>query len=264
MMAAADEKYSRLLSLLENYPKLAVAFSGGVDSTLLLHAALRALGRSGVVAYHLGSVLQSQRSEKRCRDVLRSNFPPDLQYIKLEMAPLDWSDFVVNDQSRCYLCKKRMFSAILEAMASQGCALLADGTNADDRLSSRPGLRAINELAVNSPLAEAGFSKEEVRQIAFREGLNNYQFPANSCLATRLAEGLTITPEWLEFIENAENFLEDMGFFGCRVRIHSSCLEIAVLEKDMDAICAPETRHRLRQYFSALLPLPVMLALAGR
>lgn len=261
---AADEKYSQLLSLLASYPKLAVAFSGGIDSTLLLHAALNALGKAGVVAYHLASLLQSQRSEMRCRHVLRSNFPHDLQYRELNIFPLDWDDFSANGENRCYLCKKRMFSAILETMTEQGCSLLADGTNADDRLSPRPGLQAIAELAIASPLAEVGFSKEEVRRIAQREGLNNSEQPSNSCLATRLATGITITREWLKFIENAENYLEDQGFLGCRVRIHCSSLEIAVMEKDMAAMFVPETRHQLRHYFSTILPLPVTLSLVGR
>jgi len=264
MMVAAEKKYLQLLDLLGTYPKMAVAFSGGVDSTLLLHAALTALGRSEVVAYHLRSALQARRSEGRCQKVRENDFPLDIQFIRLDVDPLDWVDFKANGEHRCYLCKSRMFSAILDAMTGQGCVVLADGTNSDDRLSLRPGLRAIDELSVKSPLAEVNLSKEEIRLLARREGLSNCDQPSNSCLATRLAQSITITSELLELIEKAEDYLEDHGFPGCRVRVHPSCLEISVMEKDMAAMSIPETRRQIQKFLKTIFSLPATFSPVGR
>ncbi len=271
-MAAADrvsrhtteEKFIFLQRLLGSYPQMAIAFSGGVDSTLLLHAAICAKGTAEVVAFHLRSPLQAERSERKCREVLEKNFPDTLRCLTVEMAPLDWPEFTVNDSSRCYLCKKRMFTAIGEAMQNEGCVLLADGTNGDDIHSSRPGLQAIVELSVTSPLADAQLTKLEIRQLAKGCGLTNYDLPANSCLATRVATGLPITRERLALIEMAETYLEGLGFFGCRVRFHSTYIVIEVMEKDLVAFAKPEIRHQLQRHFSEILPLPAMLGLVGR
>lgn len=263
-MSTVEEKYIHLQRLLSSYPKMAIAYSGGVDSTFLLHAAMYVKGTAQVVAFHLRSPLQSAHGERKCQEVLAENFPATLRYRSLEMAPLDWPEVVVNDGKRCYHCKKRMFAAIGGAMQSEGCALLADGTNGDDILSPRPGLQAIEELSVTSPLADAQLTKSEIRQLAKNCGLTNHDLPSNSCLATRLATGLPLTRQHLDMVEKAEDYLAGLGFLGCRVRFYSTYVEIEVQEKDMSAFIKPDIRHQVRAHFSKTLPLPAMLCLAGR
>lgn len=263
-MPGREQKYAKLLRLLETYPKLAVAFSGGVDSTLLLHAAIAAKGPSAVVAFHLRSALQSSRSEERCQEVLMHNFSPALRSVSIEMKPLEWPDLTANDQQRCYLCKKRMFSAILAALPEEGCEMLADGTNGDDIHQPRPGLRAIAELGVKSPLVEVNLSKQDIRQLAKDKGLTNFNLPSNSCLATRLSTGLRITQDRLGVIEKAEQFLEDIGFSGCRVRMCPTYIMVEVPEGDVERFARAEIRRQVHLHFSSTLPLPAMLSLVGR
>lgn len=263
-MSVVEEKFLLLQRLLGAYPQMAIAFSGGVDSTLLLYTALLAKGTAQVVAFHLRSPLQAARSERKCKEVLEKNFPKTLRYRTLEMDPLDWPEVAPNDERRCYYCKKRMFTAIREAMQTEGCLLLADGTNGDDIHSPRPGLQAIDELSVTSPLADAQLTKNEIRQLAKNCGLTNHDLPSNSCLATRVATGLPLTRQRLAMIEMAEEYLEGLGFLGCRVRFHAAFVEIEVQEKDIAAFAKPDIRHLVRKHFSKILPLPAMLGLVGR
>lgn len=263
-MSSVDEKYRDLQRVISSFPKLAIAFSGGVDSTFLLHAAICAKGIAQVVAFHLCSPLQARRSERTCQEVIEKNFPKALRCRTIEMPALDWPEVAANDRGRCYHCKKRMFSAIIQAMQNEGCLLLADGTNADDILSPRPGLQAIDELSVKSPLAEAQLTKDEIRQLAKTCGLSNHDLPSNSCLATRVATGLPLTRENLAMIETAEEYLEDLGFLGCRVRFHTTFMEIEVPEKDMEAFIKPVIRRRVHKHYLKTLRLPVMISLVGR
>lgn len=258
------EKYGFLLERLKSYGKLAIAVSGGVDSTLLLHAALAAKGTSGVVAFHLRSPLQSERGERQFEKLLATDFPSDFLCLSITMTPFSWPEFVCNDEKRCYFCKRRMYTTLLQEMAKVQCEVLADGTNHDDLGARRPGLQAITELAVTSPLAEAQLSKKEVRQLAQSNGLSNCQQPANSCLATRLVAGLEIRPEQLRMIEHAENFLEDFGLLGCRVRLHHTCVLVEVREKDMTIITTPKIRYQVSDYLETIFSLPVALTLVGR
>lgn len=263
-MTSVEEKYLFLQRLLSSYPKMTIAFSGGVDSTFLLYAAMSAKGTEQVVAFHLSSPLQAACSERNCQEVLEKNFPATLRYRSLEMAPLDWPEVAANDARRCYYCKKRMFTAIREAMQTEGCLLLADGTNGDDIHSPRPGLQAIDELLVKSPLADAQLSKVEIRQLAKKFALSNHDLPSNSCLATRVAMGLPLTRQRLATIEMAEEYLENLGFSGCRVRFHPGAMEIEVQEKDMAAFIQPDIRQQVQKHFAKILPLPAMLRLVGR
>jgi pyridinium-3,5-biscarboxylic acid mononucleotide sulfurtransferase len=263
-MATVEEKHILLQRLLSSYPKMSIAFSGGVDSTFLLYAALQAKGTAQVVAFYLRSPLQAARSERNCQEVIEKNFPATLLYRTLEMTALDWPEVATNDGRRCYYCKKRMFTAIREAMQTEGCLLMADGTNGDDILSPRPGLQAIEELSVTSPLADAQLTKTEIRLLAKNCGLTNHDLPSNSCLATRVATGLPLTRQRLAMIETAEEYLDSLGFLGCRVRFHATFIEIEVQEKDMAKFAKPDIRQQVQKHFSKILPLPAMLGLVGR
>ncbi|MFH0783697.1 MAG: ATP-dependent sacrificial sulfur transferase LarE [Pseudomonadota bacterium] len=259
-----QEKFNLLLNNLRKYKAIAIAFSGGVDSTLLLYTALAALGPENVVALYARSKLNAAASLEESRKVFEGNFPYAASMQEIEVFPLSWPEFVVNDQDRCYYCKKIMYMALQEAMAVADYSVLADGTNSDDRQEKRPGLRAIHELQIKTPLADVGLTKKEVRQLAKKFGLSNYNLPSNSCLATRIPENTPVSEETLLVIASAEEYLKKNGFLGCRVRVHDSYTIVEVQEKDIEAFSNKSNRENVLSFFLALQLAPVVLNLAGR
>ena len=259
-----DEKFRNLIDHFRQYEKLAVAFSGGVDSTLTLHAAITALGVDRVMALYALSTLNSAAGIAGTRATFAENFPASAGLREIAADPLLWPEFVVNTEDRCYLCKKRMYMLLGEAMAAEGFPVLADGTNADDLRELRPGLKAIRELQVRTPLAEVGLTKTEIRLIARSEGLSNFDLPSNSCLATRIEPGRPIAKETLRIIERAEKFLHERGFPGCRVRPRDAFFLVELQEKDFAAFTENGNREAVRAYFRRLGASSVMLNLAGR
>ncbi len=263
-MTLAESKYERLAESLGRYDKIAVAFSGGVDSTLMFYAALKTLGPDRVVALYALSPLNSTEAATGSRLVFARNFPEEAVLSEVEVAPLLWPEFVRNDTDRCYYCKKRMYTALREAMTALGCSVLADGTNGDDRLAGRPGLRAVAELQVITPLADVDLTKVEVRGIAERRGLSNHALPSNSCLATRIGTNTPITERALHLVARAEKYLHDRGYFGCRVRILPDSVLLELEEKDMAAFMDQANRTAVQAYFHSLRLGPVGLSLRGR
>jgi len=257
-------KFGKLIEFFRQYERVAVAFSGGIDSTLTLYAAITALGVERVVALYALSTLNSAASIADARATFAGNFPAAVVLKEIEVTPLLWPEFVVNTEERCYLCKKRMYSVLGEAMAAEGCSILVDGTNLDDLLEQRPGLKAIREMQIGTPLAEAGLTKQEIRLIAQKEGLANYALPSNSCLATRIQHGRPIVEKTLRTIESAERFLHERGFPGCRVRLRDAFFLIEVQEKDFAAFVKGSNRIAVNTYFRSLQKWPVMLNLTGR
>ena len=259
-----EVKFGKLVESFRQYEKIAVAFSGGIDSTLTLHAAISALGAKRVVALYALSPLNSNASIVGARATFAGNFPAAAVFKEIEVNPLLWPEFVVNTEDRCYLCKKRMYSVLGKVMKVEGCSALVDGTNLDDLQEPRPGLKAIREMQIGTPLAEAGLTKREIRLIAQKEGLANYALPSNSCLATRIQHGRTITEKTLRTIESAEHFLHERGFLGCRVRLRDAFFLIEVQEKDVAAFVESSNRTAVNTYFQSLQEWPVMLNLTGR
>ncbi len=213
-------------------PKVGVAFSGGADSSLLLRAAAAALGAENVLALHARSCLQKQEEQEWAASwPQRHGCPVRLRIV--EFFPLAWPEFAVNPSNRCYCCKRRIYRRFLEMLAAEGIAVLLDGTNADDRQqgeAKRPGLRALTELAVQTPLADCGLSKAEVRELSRELGLDTWNQPSASCLATRLPAGMAITAERLTQIAAMEQVLAEAGFSGCRARLldeKTVCLQLA-------------------------------------
>lgn len=235
------QKYDQLLAAVADNPGW-VAFSGGVDSTLLLRALIE-VEPSRAVALFAYSILQSQVDRENVGH-LADRLGAQLRVV--EIAPLGWPDFVANPWDRCYLCKNAVYRRF-QALLPRGAALL-DGTNRDDLAACRPGQRAIVELGVVSPLALVGLTKAEVRETARRLGLPNWDRPSSSCLATRIPEGVAISPELLRHIEAGEQLVKAQGFGHVRLRLNSGRLDDVTVElsrEEMTGLDFPARRDRV-------------------
>lgn len=193
--------------------KCALAFSGGADSAYLLYAA-KDCG-ADVTAYFVKTPFQP---EFEFGDAVRLAKELGAKLRIVECDPLADAAVRSNGPDRCYHCKRRIFSAIAESAAADGRGLIIDGTNASDDASDRPGMRALRELGVRSPLRECGITKPELRRLSAEAGLFTAKKPAYACLATRIPAGEAITPEKLAATEQAEAFLASLGFTDFRVR----------------------------------------------
>lgn len=236
-------------------PKTAVAFSGGVDSAYLLYAA--ATYGSDVKAYYVKTAFQPQ-FELADGEKLAKELGVRMQVIHLDI--LCSKIITDNPPDRCYHCKKAIFSAIRAAAKQDGFALLLDGTNASDDAADRPGMRALEELSVRSPLREAGLTKAQIRRLSRDAGLFTCDKPAYACLATRIPTGEAITAQKLCRTEDAEQFLADLGLRDFRVRTMGNTAKLQVTDADLPLVIANRTQitARLRKaYDSVLLDLEV-------
>ena len=235
--------------------RVAIAFSGGVDSAYLLYAAKRCGAQ--VRAYYVKSVFQPQFE---LDDALRFARELDVP-VRILKADVLSSDIIAsNPPDRCYYCKRMIFEAIVKAAAEDGFTELLDGTNASDDAGDRPGMRALRELSVLSPLRECGLTKAEIRQRSREAGLFTWDKPAYACLATRIPAGETITSEKLAATEAAEDFLFSLGLKDFRVRMLGEAARIQVPEAQLGRII--ENREKIlaelkRHYSSVLLDLEV-------
>ena len=202
-----------LQDYLKELPRAALAFSGGADSAYLLYAAVQ----SGVQvrAYYVKTAFQPQFEYE---DALRLAGELGVELVTLPVDILADTEVTENPANRCYFCKRRIFQAIARAAQADGCAVLMDGTNASDRADDRPGMRALRELEVRSPLRECGLTKQEIRRLSAEAGLFTHDKPAYACLATRIPTGVPITAQALERTEHCEAYLMQMGFSGFRIR----------------------------------------------
>ncbi|MCW5199503.1 ATP-dependent sacrificial sulfur transferase LarE [Desulfobulbus sp. F1] len=225
-------KAERLKNCLRKFGQVGIAFSGGVDSSFLLRSAIDALGAENVLALHAHSCLQKQEEQERAASWL-------VRFVDIE--PLTWPEFIRNPPDRCYLCKLRIYRMFQNILAREGFAVLFDGTNCDDLQqgeNGRPGLRAIAELGVQTPLADCGLNKAEIRELSRDLGLATWNQPSDSCLATRIPAGMRITAERLAHVTAMEQVLYDAGFFNCRARLLDDtvvCLQLR--QKDIDRFC---------------------------
>lgn len=229
MVTSREEKEKKLAVLLEKCMPLAVAFSGGVDSTYLLHEAVKA-GKERVTALIMKTPSVPERELDEAVTFCKSR---GISFFVLPADPFSAAGFKENGRDRCYICKHFLFSALLEKAKEEGIPFVADGTNADDRKEFRPGLRALKELDIRSPLAEAGLTKKEIRELSEKEGLPTWNKPSFSCLATRFPYGEELTVEKLRRTEAAENLLAELGFTQRRVRVHGDLARIEVLPAEI-------------------------------
>ncbi|MBP7734608.1 MAG: ATP-dependent sacrificial sulfur transferase LarE [Spirochaetes bacterium] len=232
-----DEKTTFLHRIIDSYGSLAVAFSGGVDSTFLLKVAKERLGNR-VIAVTVRSPLTPPEEIDETR-----NFTA-LEKISHEIVAVDIfkNDRVIaNPLDRCYHCKLDIFRAIIACASSRGISHVAEGSNLDDRDDYRPGARAIAELSVLTPLMEAGFTKNDIREASRAMGLGAWDKPAAPCLATRIPCGTAITEERLDAVYRAELFLHGIGLRDVRVRHHGTIARIEVPPEDREIILTNAT-----------------------
>lgn len=268
MTPSLDDKEEEVRRILAQHGRVAVAFSGGADSSLLLRLAVDVLGSGKVLALTARSCLLSERDLANAETwVARHGLAEWATHLLIDVQPLSWDEFAANPPDRCYQCKSRVYGTLLAQARQQGRTTLLDGTNADDLCSDRPGLRVLGELDIISPLAAAGLSKEEVRQLGRKLGLDNWNAPSASCLATRIPAGLTITTERLTHIGSLEDYLVRLGFPGCRVRLDSwqeDTVYVAVQEEDLARLASSVDRSDLLNFFSDSGAKKVFLDLRGR
>lgn len=228
------ERLERLRGLLAEFERVAVAYSGGVDSTLVLKVAHDVLG-DNVLAVTAVSASMPHYERSAAEDVAREI---GVRVAWVQTHEVGDERYIANPPNRCYFCKTDVYDELLKAAAREGFALLLDGTNADDVGDVRPGRKAAREHGVRSPLQEVGFTKEEIRLAARELGLPNWNLPSAPCLSSRVPYGTRITPEVLGQIGRGECVLRERGFREVRVRHHGNVARLEVPISDFERVLA--------------------------
>ena len=254
-----ESKYRQLCALLKKAEKIAVAYSGGVDSTLLLKAAVDSLGFDNVIAIFARSVLQKPETVDGALSRVQE-FGCTVKVV--DISPLSWQSFTVNSPRRCYWCKRESYKVFAEAVP-RGYRLV-DGTNVDDLSQDRPGLKALQELRIKTPLVEVSLTKKEIRSLSRILGLSTWDLPSESCLATRIPIGTPINMDELERVALGERFLSDLGFQACRVRFEQQGVVIAIHEKDFGIIEDKDLRKQITSFFLNFSHGKVLLDFSAR
>ncbi|MCM1259073.1 MAG: ATP-dependent sacrificial sulfur transferase LarE [Roseburia sp.] len=259
MEKRAYEKLEILKQNIRELGKLAVAYSSGVDSTFLLQTAKEVLGENTLAVTVRSEAFPGRETEEAEGFCRAKNIPQ----IILDFKPLELDGFAKNPKDRCYHCKKDLLNKITNAAEERGIFHVAEGSNMDDLGDYRPGLLAVEELGILSPLREAGLYKEEIRFLSKDMGLPTWNKPSYACLASRFVYGEEITLEKLERVEQAEDFLMEQGFWQMRVRVHGNLARIEVLPENLGQFLEEEFRRKVCEKFRELGFSYVSLDLQG-
>jgi uncharacterized protein len=218
--------------MLKDLQSCAIAYSGGVDSTLLITVAHNVLGEKALAV----TATSSTYPKKELKEAQEYARHLGIRHVVVHSEELDIGGFSKNHSDRCYHCKKELFQKIQQIAREQHLAYVLDGSNADDTSDYRPGAKARQELSVKSPLQDVGLSKQEIREISRSMHLDTAEKPALACLASRFPYGTTITKARLKQVEHAEEFLLSLGIHQCRVRYHTDIARIEVAPADFPLI----------------------------
>jgi pyridinium-3,5-biscarboxylic acid mononucleotide sulfurtransferase len=243
---------------LRTLERIVVAYSGGVDSTLLLALAVRTLGSDNVLA---AVGISPSLPDRELRDGRTLAAQIGAQIVEIQTAELDDPNYAANPERRCFYCKSELFTLLRQAADQRGFDVVASGANFDDTGDFRPGLEAGAKLGVVNPLMDAGLTKPEIRTISKAIGLATWDKPAMACLASRIPYGQGVSSEKLNRIEQAEYVLKDLGFVQCRVRDHDTIARIEVPATDISK--AAELRETLTEKLKDLGYAYVTLDLQG-
>ena len=251
-------KLSDLRKLLKSFGSATIAFSGGVDSTFLLKVAHEELGENAVAVTVISPLIPKKEAfeaENFCKN-------ENVRHFVLELDPLKIPGFKDNPENRCYICKREIFGKIKELAKENGIFTVCEGSNADDTGDYRPGMQAVKELGIKSPLLECGLTKNEIRILSKEMNLPSWNKPSAACLASRFVYGEEITERKLKMVEKAEDFLHEKGFLQQRVRIHGETLARIEIEKsDFDKILA--IKDEINSFFKELGFVYTTLDLTG-
>lgn len=259
-----EEKYRVLQEELRAMKSVAVAFSSGVDSTFLLAVAVDTLGKDHVMAVTASSCPFPERERKEAQEFCEKR---GIRQVIVVSEELDIEGFRHNPKNRCYLCKHELFEKILAIAEENHLAAVVEGSNMDDNGDYRPGLRAVEELGIKSPLRAAKLTKQEIRELSKRLMLPTWDKQSFACLASRFVYGETISEERLGMVDQAEQLLLDMGFHQVRVRIHgegeATMARIEVLPQEIPILIEDAKRERIYSYFKEIGFAYVTLDLGG-
>ncbi len=236
-MSSYNEKKERLINQMAAYASedVAVAFSGGVDSSLLLKMACNAAKGNGkrVFGILLHTMLHPSGDIQAASEVADET---GAEFLALELDELEAAGIEENPKNRCYLCKRYLFQELQKKAESLGVYRILEGTNEDDLHVYRPGIRAVRELGILSPLADAGFTKAEVRRLAAEYGVSVSEKPSTPCLATRFPYGTRLEWNDMRRVEEGEAYLRSLGFYNVRLRVHKDIARIEVDADDLNTI----------------------------
>ena len=251
MKGSIENKKEKLLAILKELDRAAVAFSGGADSTLLAAAAFRALGEKAVAVTVVSPTLPARERD----DAEAWGKKTGIRHVLLPLSELDDPAFAANDSERCYHCKKFRFEALLTWARERGIPWVLDGSNRDDLRDYRPGMRAIAELkGVRSPLLEAGFTKRDIRALSKEWELPSWEKPASACLASRIAYGIPLTEKALKQVELGEEILRSYCPPNTQIRLrhHGFLARIEAPSELLPLLAAPERAGKIGESLAAL------------